>query len=89
MSAKITARMGYGIFNAGTGRANRRTVYAHRFAWEITNGPIPVGLLACHHCDNPPCCNPAHLFLGTHADNNADMNAKGRARGRMSRERVG
>lgn len=43
------------------------------------NGPIPDGMLACHHCDNPPCVNPAHLFLGNNAQNLCDMAAKGRA----------
>ncbi len=52
---------------------------AHRVAWVVWRGPIPDGLWVLHTCDNPPCCNPAHLFLGTRADNIADMVAKGRA----------
>jgi hypothetical protein len=54
------------------------TVRAHKIAWILTYGPVPKGLCVLHHCDNPPCCNPEHLFLGTHADNTADMMAKGR-----------
>ena len=50
----------------------------HRVAWEAAFGPIPDGKCVLHHCDNPPCCNSEHLFLGTRGDNAADMVAKGR-----------
>lgn len=71
------ARMGIGSETDGTARI----VFAHRFAWELRHGPIPSGLEVCHHCDNPVCTRPDHLFLGTHKDNMADSARKGRARG--------
>lgn len=64
---------GYGAFYL-----NGRHQPSNRVAWMLTNGPIPQGLVVCHRCDNPPCCNPAHLFLGTKLDNDKDRIAKGR-----------
>lgn len=68
------------ILNTGYGRimSEGRPRSTHRVAWELANGPIPEGLWVLHRCDNPPCCNPAHLFLGTCTDNNRDAAAKGR-----------
>ena len=55
-----------------------KMVRTHRRAWALTNGPIPAGLYVCHRCDNPPCCNPAHLWLGTAHENMRDASAKKR-----------
>ena len=67
---------GYG-FIVATHHGKR--VPAHRLAFEIAVGaPIPTGMSICHRCDNPPCCNPAHLFLGTQSDNARDMWGKRR-----------
>lgn len=79
-------KQGYGRFRISLGHQRRKRVQAHRFAWEAVNGPIPIGKIVRHSCDNPCCCNPAHLLVGTHAENSADMvsrdrQAKGEANG--------
>jgi HNH endonuclease len=58
---------------------------ANRIAWILTRGEIPEGMCVLHRCDNPKCVNPDHLFLGTQADNLADMRAKGRYRNPTSK----
>lgn len=71
----MKARMikGYGAI-----RVSGKHYNAQKIAWMLTHGPVPVGLLVCHHCDNPPCINPAHLFVGTARDNVLDCVRKGR-----------
>lgn len=64
---------GYGHAWNGSG-----LIYAHRFSLELIIGPIPKEILVLHDCDNPPCCNPAHLFMGDDAENAADKCRKGR-----------
>lgn len=79
-------RYGYGAFNA-----NRKILRAHRTAWILTNGAIPNGLHVLHNCpngDNPACCNPAHMWLGTHQQNMADCNSKGRRRAKLDGDKV-
>jgi hypothetical protein len=78
-------RDGYGMFVLPrkdrcdpTSRAKR----AHRYSWEMANGKIPEGICVLHHCDNPRRVDSSHLFLGTHKDNSADREAKGRGANR-------
>jgi len=74
---------GYGQFGI-----HGRKWQAHRVAWILTYGPIPEGLHCCHHCDNPGCVNPYHLFLGTNRDNHLDAVRKGRLATKLTEEDV-
>lgn len=79
-------RTGYGQFNAGRDSDGKQdTRYAHRIAYQYATGVDPNGAVVMHSCDNPPCCNPAHLSLGTMADNVADAARKGRYKGPRAR----
>ena len=69
---------GYGYFDRSEGRKCKWKERAHRQAWMLVKGDIPDGLHVLHKCDNRKCCNPRHLFLGTHLDNMQDKVAKGR-----------
>jgi len=64
---------GYGNFGV-----DKKHHLAHRVSYELANGPIPDGMWVLHRCDNPPCVNPDHLFLGTRSDNMKDAHQKGR-----------
>lgn len=82
---------GYGIFWDGTYRQNGTGHYVRVTRWTYTQfiGPIPAGKQLCHTCDNPPCVNPSHLWVGTTADNHADRERKGRGRRSHGSEHVG
>ena len=83
---------GYGSksisYRDSTGRKRYTTILIHRRVWELVNGPIPENVMVCHRCDNPPCCNPDHLFLGTCQDNVTDMAIKGRQHAKLTEEQV-
>lgn len=82
-----TKRGGRSVY--GQIKINGRARGVHRVAWELVHGPIPDGLCVCHTCDEPICVNVGHMFLGTHRENMADRQAKGRtARGAKSGART-
>lgn len=66
---------GYGLFHPSS---KTNTIRAHRYSYQVFNGMIPEGKMVLHKCDNPPCVNPYHLFLGTCLDNHKDMDNKNR-----------
>lgn len=73
------------LTSKGYGRFGKNGKRAHRISYMSFVGPIPLGMCVCHRCDQPSCVNPSHLFLGTVADNQRDMQKKGRWKnGRLS-----
>ena len=82
-------RFGYGVFSVRRGKKTHN-ILAHRLRYFLEHGAFDENLCICHQCDNPSCCNPDHLFLGTQAENLTDMWQKGRARpGRSAGEKNG
>jgi hypothetical protein len=77
-------KRGHGVL----GRAGDMTDSVHRLSYELLKGPIPPGLCVLHHCDNPPCWEPDHLFLGTRRTNNEDRDIKGRFSHRLTEDEV-
>lgn len=76
---KARDKNGYGHFTVTPTKTMKQRWRAHRFLYTLWHGiPLPNHLLVCHFCDNPPCCNPLHLWVGTHADNHRDRDQKGR-----------
>lgn len=73
---------GYGVFGTGSERQ------AHRIMWTQLHGEIGEGMVVMHSCDNPKCCNPSHLSLGTHADNMRDMSIKNRGTTKLTTEDI-
>lgn len=70
---------GYGRIRVGSRTdGSRREIRTHVLSWELSHGSIPYGLGVLHHCDNPPCCNTDHLYLGTPADNGRDVRVRKR-----------
>lgn len=82
-----TDKDGYGRLTVRR-NGGRTTIRAHRLSYQLSTGEIPAGYYVLHSCDNPPCCNPAHLRLGTQRDNGADMKARGRCKGNGYHRRV-
>lgn len=78
--AKGRDKNGYGLFSFYESTGNITTTRSHRFAYcDLFDECVPSGMCVCHSCDNPICCNPFHLFVGTNQENTYDRNIKGRA----------
>ncbi len=79
------ARQSDGYGTIGRSAPASGSMLTHRVAWELTKGPIPAGARVLHHCDNPPCVRPDHLYLGDQKQNAADRTARGRDGGKDRR----